>query len=942
MSLSSLPMTPLFQITPDEKELPLINDIRLLGRILGDAVRTYAGDESFDHTETIRQAAVRFRKSESGLSGSIEEQNAAHEARKISVDLCERLGNAQALRVIRAFSLFSLLANIAEDVHQIRRRRYYRLQGAQPQVGTLARSLANLQARGVSAKDALKAMSRVMVVPVLTAHPTQVQRKTILDLTRALAHRLSLRDSAQLDEETEQELLADIERLVKTFWQTAILRKSKLHVIDEINNAVSYYPITFLKRIPSLVLRYQKMARQLGMAEPEVQELLPMTMGMWIGGDRDGNPFVTAQTLRECAHAQAKAVFAHYLDELLSLGQELPLSSEITTMSAPLLALAQQSGDDSQHRSYEPYRQAVVGMYGRMAKTALTLCDMIATPEPRIKSLPPYASAEEFAQDLQVLADSLRANNSAALIEGRLNELIEAVHIFGFHLATIDLRQNSEIHESCVAELLKSAGLVDDYKALDEAQRRQILLEQLHSARVLSSPWIAQSDLLRDELAIFNEARVLRAQFGARLIEQSIISKSTSVSDMLELAVLLKEAGLVASQPEPRCALGIVPLFETIEDLRAAPAIMHDWFGIDLVNEWLNRRERKQEIMLGYSDSNKDGGFLTSIWSLYEAQQALIETANQAKVQVSFFHGRGGSVGRGGGPSYEAILAQPAGCMTGKIRLTEQGEVIGAKYADPDMGLRNLETLVAASMEAVANDVGETSDWSRFEPAMSEMSDLSFKAYRKLVYETDGFTDFFRAATPINEISQLNIGSRPSSRKPSQRIEDLRAIPWVFSWAQARMMLPGWYGVGSAIEQWVGADETRWDELRQMYQQWPFFQSVISNLDMVIAKTDMAIAKRYTELVEDAALAERIFGEIIAEWKRVVHALFIVTGHSALLATNQTLARSLRNRLPYLDPLNYFQVELLKRYRAGDHSEAVQDGIHIAINGLAAGLRNSG
>ena len=942
MSSMSLPMTPLLQVQADEKELPLTNDIRLLGRMLGAAILTYAGDESFDHTETIRQAAVRFRKSESGLFGSQAEQSAAHEARQISVDLCERLGNAQALRVIRAFSLFSLLANIAEDVHQIRRRRYYRLQGAQPQVGTLARSLANLQARGVSAKDALKAMSRVTVVPVLTAHPTQVQRKTILDLTRALAHRLSQRDSEKLDEETEQELLADIERLVKTLWQTAILRKSKLHVIDEINNAVSYYPITFLKRIPSLTLRYQKMARQLGMAEPDVQELLPMTMGMWIGGDRDGNPFVTAQTLRECTHAQARTVFKHYLDELHALGEELPLSSEITTMSERLYALAKQSGDDSQHRSYEPYRQAVVGMYGRIANTAQHLCGMIASPEPRSKDAPPYAHADEFAHDLQIIADSLRANNSAALIEGRLNELIEAVHIFGFHLATIDLRQNSDIHEACVAELLKSAGLTDDYKALDESQRCEILLEQLHSARVLSSPWMAQSDLLRDELAIFNAARELREQFGARLIEQSIISKSTSVSDMLELAVLLKEAGLVASQPAPRCEIGIVPLFETIEDLRGAPAIMHDWFAIDLVNEWLNRRVRKQEIMLGYSDSNKDGGFLTSIWSLYEAQQALIQTANDANVQVSFFHGRGGSVGRGGGPSYEAILAQPAGCMTGKIRLTEQGEVIGAKYADPDMGLRNLETLVAASMEAVANDVGETHDWSRFETAMGEMSDLSFKAYRKLVYETDGFTDFFRAATPINEISQLNIGSRPSSRKPSQRIEDLRAIPWVFSWAQARMMLPGWYGVGSAIEQWVGEDESRWGELRQMYEQWPFFQSVISNLDMVIAKTDMAIAQRYTELVEDSALAERIFGEIIAEWKRVVHALFIVTGENALLSSNQTLARSLRNRLPYLDPLNYFQVELLKRYRSGDHSEAVQDGIHIAINGLAAGLRNSG
>ena len=942
MTLSSLPLTPLFQTNADEKEQPLIDDIRLLGRMLGDAVRTYAGEEAFNHTETIRQAAVRFRKSEAGLLGSVDEQKAAQEARQVSVDLCEQLDNTQALRVIRAFSLFSLLANIAEDVHQIRRRRYYRLQGAKPQIGTLARSLLNLQERGVSAKDALSAMSRVAVVPVLTAHPTQVQRKTILDLSRTLAHRLSLRHSEQLDEEGEQELLLEIERLVKTLWQTAILRKSKLNVINEINSAVSYYPITFLKRIPALTLRYQKMARQLGATELEASSFLPLTMGMWIGGDRDGNPFVTAQTLRACAQVQARTVFAHYLAELRALGQELPLSSDIVGMSDELLALARLSGDNSPHRAYEPYRQAVEGMYGRIAATAFALCEMVVSPKPRAVDAQPYTTVGEFARDLQVIAESLRANNSAALVEGRLSLLIEAVHIFGFHLATIDLRQNSDVHEACVAELLKSAGVEADYYSLNELQRREVLLAQLQSPRSLSSPWIAESETLRDELAIFNAARELRQQFGHRLIEQSIISKCTSVSDMLELAVLLKEAGLITTQHQSNCALGIVPLFETIEDLRAAPEIMRDWYAIDLVRGWLDQRASKQEIMLGYSDSNKDGGFLTSIWSLYEAQQALIDGAHTAVVDLSFFHGRGGSVGRGGGPSYEAILAQPAGCMTGKIRLTEQGEVIGAKYGDPDMGLRNLETLVAASVEAVANDATNAEDWLPFENAMREMSELSFRAYRKLVYETDGFTDFFRAATPVNEISQLNIGSRPSSRKKSQRIEDLRAIPWVFSWAQSRMMLPGWYGVGAAIEQWVGHDDARWSILQDMYQHWPFFQSVVSNLDMVIAKTDLAIAKRYTELVEDQALAERIFSEIVAEWKRVVAILAKITGSEALLSHNQTLARSLRNRLPYLDPLNYFQVELIKRYRAGDDSEAVREGIHIAINGLAAGLRNSG
>lgn len=935
----SLPTTPLYH-TPDDKELPLLEDIRLLGRILGDTIRNYAGEAAFTHTETIRQAAVRFRKSEAGLYGSVEEQNAAHEARKTLTDLCANLADAQALEVIRAFSLFSLLANIAEDVHQNRRRRYHRQQGSTPQAGSLARASLNLQNRGTSARDALAAMTRVHVVPVLTAHPTQVQRKSILDLTRNLAQRLTLHAQTDGDEEALNELNAELERLVQTLWQTALLRKTRLKVMDEINSAVSYYPITFLKRIPALSARFQKMARELGADAVDVQSLLPMTMGMWIGGDRDGNPFVTADTLRACAQAQARVVFAHYLHELNALGQELPLSSAIATMSEDLLHMAAHSGDVSEHRAAEPYRQVLVYLYARIAKTAHELCGWVAVPAPLLTEVAPYAHADEFSADLHTIAASLRANHGALLADGRLGQLIQAVHIFGFHLATIDLRQNSDVHEACVAELLKNAGIQAQYTALDEAARCALLMEQLHSPRTLSSQWLAQSELLRDELAIFHAARELRARFGERLIEQAIISKSTSVSDMLELAIMLKEAGLVTVEPTATCAIGIVPLFETIEDLRCAPDIMRDWFATPTVNDWLDTRARAQEIMLGYSDSNKDGGFLTSIWSLYEAQQALIDTARAARVNVSFFHGRGGSVGRGGGPAYEAILAQPAGCMNGRIRMTEQGEVIGAKYTDPDMGLRHLETLVAASMEAAATD--EAQDWHEFEAAMREMSALSFKAYRALVYETEGFTEFFRSATPINEIAQLNIGSRPSSRKPSLRIEDLRAIPWVFSWAQARIMLPGWYGVGSAIEQWAGNDDARWTQLQHMYRDWAFFQSVISNLDMVLAKTDLAIAQRYTQLVEDQALAERIFATIVAEWQRLINALFKITGEDTLLSQNRTLSRSLRNRLPYLDPLNYFQVELIKRYRAGDTSEAVQDGIHIAINGLAAGLRNSG
>ena len=929
-----LPATPLLPVQADEKQQPLIEDTRLLGRLLGDALRVHSGIETFENTEKVRQSAVHFRKSESSESEALA-------ARQALTNLCASLNDAEALGVIRAFSLFSQLANIAEDVHQNRRRRAYRLKGAAPQTGTLARALQNLQTKGVSAKDALKAMSRVAVVPVLTAHPTQVQRKSMLDLTRSLAQLLARRDQGAMDEAEEQEWASDIDRLVQTLWQTSILRTSKLKVTDEITNAISYYPATFLKRIPALVARYQNAARAMGANEEQTRDLRPISMGMWIGGDRDGNPYVTAETLDFCTHAQATAVFEHYLSELHALGSELPLATTIVSVSSDLQALADISGDGSPHRANEPYRRAIIGMYGRVAQAARDLCGLVAVPASQVAA-PAYTHASELAADLRVIEESLLANNSMALVAGRLNNLIEAVHVFGFHLATIDLRQNSDVHEACVAELLKGAQILDDYIGLAEDERCEVLLKELNSPRLLSNPWLDKSELLISEMAIFNKARELRERFGMRLIEQSIISKATSVSDMLELAVLLKEAGMAAGGEQAFCAVDIVPLFETIEDLQAAPEVMQAWFKLPVVNQWLDARGRTQEVMLGYSDSNKDGGFLSSNWSLYEAQQALTQISSAANVSMSFFHGRGGSVGRGGGPSYEAILAQPAGSVQGKIRLTEQGEVIGAKYGDPDLGLRNLETLVAAGLETSAAQVSDAKNWHEFEAAMREMSNLSFDAYRKLVYGTEGFTDFFRAATPINEIAQLNIGSRPSARKPSARIEDLRAIPWVFSWAQARIMLPGWYGVGSAFTTWVGDDVTRLDVLKTMYREWPFFKSVISTIDMVLSKTDLAIASRYAEMVSDQALSERIFGEIVAEWKRTFDIISKVTGQDVLLADNPTLARSLRNRLPYLDPLNHLQVELLKRYRAGDESTDVTNGIHIAINGLAAGLRNSG
>ena len=931
MNLKNLPLTRILPVKSDKQQEILLEHNRLLGTLLGETIFTYADLHIFEITEKLREASISYYKTKS------------YESRENLSTFCAELTDFEILRVIRGFTYFSVLANIAEDVYQVRQLRNSKFSN-KIEIGSLEKSLENLENKGIDKEKILKAMKKVSVVPVLTAHPTQVQRKSILDLMRKISDTLSKYENVEIHQIDENEWIDELNSEIKILWQTSMLRTSQLRVTDEIDNALSYYNITFFDEIPKLTNKFQKISEELGENKSNSEKLLPLTMGMWIGGDRDGNPYVTADTLETSAQTQALNLFQYYLDKIERIYRNLSLSNTMIKVSKNLENLSEKSGKVSPHRVNEPYRRALTAINDRLLATAYNLCADKEVLPPKRKEAEdnPYNSSEEFTADLEIIANSLIENNSEALVKGELENLITATKIFGFHLATIDLRQDSSIHEVCVAELLKSANIMEDYLSLSENARCEILLRELeYDPRILSDSIIPQSELLKGELSIFRKVKSLRERFGKRVIEKHLISHATSVSDMLEMAILLKEANLAKGDKDPFCDIQIVPLFETVEDLEAASEILEKWFSLPLVQKWMEKSGRKQEVMLGYSDSNKDGGYLSSSWSLYKAQKELTALGNRFNVQISFFHGRGGTVGRGGGPSYEAILAQPEGSTDGTIRLTEQGEVIGAKYGNPDLGFKNLEALISAALESGALTV-EDAKWDKYEKIIKEISEASYEVYRKLVYDTEGFTDFFFEVTPIKAIAGLNIGSRPSSRKKNQSLESLRAIPWVFSWSQSRIMLPGWYGLGASFTEWINKNPDNLSILQKMYEEWPFFKSVISNADMVLSKSDLRIASEYVKLAYNQETAQKIFAEIVKEWELTLDVLKKITGNDVLLADNPELASSLRNRLAYFDSMNYLQIELLKRLREGNTSEDLKKAVHISINGLATGLRNSG
>jgi phosphoenolpyruvate carboxylase len=914
------------------------DDIRLLGRLIGDVLRTQAGDAAFELVERTRQAAVQLRRNGDDPIGEL-------------VALLDAVPIDLQVHLIRAFGWLSLLANTAEDLHQERRRRFHRDSGTASQEGSLAATIDRLLDQGVDPATIAGELDGLFVSPVITAHPTEVRRKTVLDHVDTVAMLLQRRHRASTSRSETAEIDEALHLEVLALWQTAEVRLSKLRVRDEINEALRYYRSSIFRTVPELQRDLERLVAD--RLDESVHNPRAIAMGSWIGGDRDGNPFVTASVLALAVEMQATEAYRHHLLALFELSRELSMSARLITPTDELAALAEASLDDSPFRADEPYRRALRGIHARLWAMAASVLDEVPGPLPHA-DLDPYGTVDELLADLDVVIDSLRSHGAGDLADARVDPVRRGVEIFRTHLCGLDLRQNSAVHEAVVAELLRVAGAATDYASLDEPGRLAVLTAELGSPRPLVIPRARYSDRTRGELDLLAEAASAHRRFGEDAIPHYVISMAQSVSDVLEVALLLREVGLVridVATGQIESALDIVPLFETIADLHRADTTLTEMLAHERYGRIVASRRGWQEVMIGYSDSNKDGGYVASQWELYRAQRALVAAAERAGVRIRLFHGRGGTVGRGGGPAYQAILAQPPGSVHGALRITEQGEMVAAKYSQPASARRNLETLLAATLEATCLDEERLGDDAeRFGEAMDTLSELALTAYRGLIdgtaYDHPGrFVEFFRSITPIGEIASLNVGSRPASRTSSDHIEDLRAIPWVFGWSQCRLNIPGWFGAGTAFESFA-ADRRRRALLGEMHDRWPFFRAMLDNMGMVLAKTDLAIGAHYAAaLVDDERLRDAVFDVIRHEHVLATRWHAELTGSTDPLVDNPALARSIRNRFPYLDPLHVLQVDLLRRRRAGehgDHGELVGRGIQLTLNTIATGLRNSG
>ncbi|CQD03799.1 phosphoenolpyruvate carboxylase [Corynebacterium striatum] len=881
-------------------------DIRLLGRVLGRVLAQQEGEDVFELVESTRKMAFNV------AHGNAKPEDLVAVFRDLDIN--------KANLVARAFSYFALLANLAEDLAD---------EAVEAPV-SLRKTFAKLKEEGVAPADAAAVIRDAQVAPVLTAHPTETRRRTVFDTQTRIkqllidAHRGGDMDAIEREMYLRMTLL----------WQTALIRIARPTLEDEVDVGLRYYKLSLLEQVPALnrAIRHS-MRETFGLQLPDAPVVRP---GSWIGGDHDGNPYVNERTLTYATRKAAKTILRYYESELDELERELSLSDRYSSCSTELLSLAEIANNDWESRVDEPYRRAIYGIRNRVRANLHALGEKKAPKG----DFTPYASPEELQRDLAVIDRSLRQFNDDIIADDRLARIRSAVTTFGFHLYSLNMRQNSKSFEQVLTEVFAAASLCDDYAALSEAEKVELLVRELQTARPLLFPGADQdfSEVTAKELGIFRAASQAVRKFGPQSVSHCIISMTGSVSDILEPMVLLKEVGL--------SEVDVVPLFETIDDLKAGASILEQLWAVPFYREHLRARGDIQEVMLGYSDSNKDGGYLQANWALYDAELSLVELCTQHGIELRLAHGRGGAVGRGGGPTYDAILAQPKGAVSGSVRITEQGEVISAKYGAPETARRHLEAFVSGALEASLLDTEPIADTERAYAIMRELAALSGERYDDLIGDP-GFIEYFTQSTPLHEIGDLNLGSRPAARNQTTAISDLRAIPWVLSWSQSRTNIPGWFGVGSAVTQWVeqapaSEQAARWEELRELYRTWPFFRSVLSNMAQVMAKAELSLARLYADLVDDKAVADRIYGLIADEFALTREVYLHITGNADLTAENQRQARSLKRRYPYLLPLNAVQLELLRRYRAGDDQFLVSKTIQVTMNGLATALRNAG
>jgi phosphoenolpyruvate carboxylase len=949
------------------QDAPLSADIHLLGDILGETLKRLGGARLFATEERIRRLCKSLRARRSTAA----ERRLKRLISSLTLD--------ETIGVIRAFSVYFQLANIAEQYHRIRRKHHYELRTPdRPQRGSIAETLRRLRAARVSPAALQRVLDRLEVVPVTTAHPTEAARRTLLEKHHRVADLLAALDAAGPDGARRGELQDRLAAEVEAIWLTDEVRHTRPTVLDEVGNGLYYFDTTLFDAVADLL---EELELRLAESFPGVKldpRMAPVRFGSWIGGDRDGNPFVTPEVTWETLRLHQRLVLDKYRAAVADLGHWLSESSRFAPPSDELAvslendaaSLPAVAGEVRGRHPEEPYRQKLSYIRARLENAlrrndALAAAMQVEAPDtlislrpglPVVAALtgrdvagPSYDSGDELWEDLRLVRDGLLSNK--AVHAGRaVDRLMRQVAAFDLHLATLDLRQHSDRHTAALDEITRTLDFERPYGEMDEAARVEWLTRELASGRPLVALSMSLGHETTETLNVFRVARRALEEISPHAIRTYVVSMTRDVSDLLAVLLLAREVGLFGPArmgAPPEHALNVVPLFETIDDLRHAPGVMERLFDNPVYKGWLESQGNLQEVMIGYSDSSKDGGILTSSWELYKAQERVWEVARRRGVELRLFHGRGGTVGRGGGPSHEAILAQPPGTVAGRIKITEQGEVISSKYSLPEIALRSLELAMAASIAASLDRRDEApteKQLAAWKGVMERLAEDAFGTYRRIVRDTPGFYDYFVESTPVEELQHLRIGSRPAKRKSGSRsLDDLRAIPWVFGWTQSRNLLPGWLAVGTALENFIAEKPSNLRTLRQMYRHWPFFRSTISNIEMALAKADFGIAHRYAELVRDRKRGQRIFELLEEEYARACRVVLLVSGQDHLLDGTPVLQRSIAVRNPYVDPMSYIQVELLARRRAARRDrDRLLYATLLTINGVAAGLRNTG
>ena len=961
------------------KDAPLRADIRRLGDLLGNTLTRLGGKRLFEIEERVRALCKELRTTSSpGAESRLKR-------------LLSQLTLDESIGVIRAFSVYFQLVNIAEQYHRVRRKHFYELHTPDhPQRGSIIETLRRLAKEGTHSIDEMqRVIDSLEIVPVTTAHPTEAARRTLLEKHRRVAQILARFDAPELPNRLREQLQEDLAAEVESIWLTDEVRQTQPTVLDEVNNGLYYFDATIFDIVPSMIEELQKGLDSTFPGAKLKDGASPLRFGTWIGGDRDGNPFVTPEITWDAILLSQRLVLRKYLAAVADLGRRLSESSRLTKASKTLLASVRSdarafpglASEVEARNGEEPYRQKLSFIYAKLENTQRRSRNLMRALEieapdrlislraglPIIRALrgndessgrpadparldDVYRDGSEFWKDLQLVRDSLR-DGGAELASREVEKLMRQVAAFDLHLAALDLRQHSERHATALDELMTGINRPGRYTELKESAKIEWLLEELVTPRPLVSVDAKLSKETTETLNVFRVARRAIDEITPKAIGTYIVSMTREASDILAPLVLAKQAGLVSNAGATKGAtmqLPVAPLFETIDDLDRAPEILRSILSIPVYRNLVRANGDLQEIMIGYSDSCKDGGIFTSSWELYKAQERLWEVAGEFGVRLRLFHGRGGTVGRGGGPSHEAILAQPPDTVAGRIKITEQGEVISSKYGLPEIGLRSIElttaAVIAASLKRPEVPEKQLAAWKA---VMQELSDTAFSSYREAVYDTPEFYKFFTEATPVEEFPNLRIGSRPARRKAgSASLDDLRAIPWVFGWTQSRHLLPGWLGVGTALEEFVEKDrKTNLKVLREMYSDWPFFHSTISNIEMTLAKADFQIARQYASRLAKGSSGREIFRMLEEKYRLTTKMVLAVTGARRLLENSPVLERSIMVRNPYVDPMSYLQVELIDRKRQkkkASDAEKLQYAILLTINGVASGMRNTG